>query len=115
MSEVLDRLRRILRRTDRDVAIAGAVVGAVAKIAAAVPVTETYSELRLTFRDDKGWQSWTVAPCARQDGVWNEFIKWFHGREQSDYFVMHTITGQNRVPRAEIRHYDITYGERRKP
>lgn len=106
-------LGRILRRSRRDVALAGAMVGVVSSMQKLFPVIERYSKLTVTFYDGR-YLWWEYAPCERPSGVWNDFLKWFHGRPQSETYVMRYKDGSNMFRRCDIRTYTIVYAEREK-
>lgn len=104
-------LNKMIRRTSRDVALAGAMVGSVAAMQKLFPVMEGYSTLRVDFYGD-AWTSWVCAPCKPHSGVWRDFQKWYHGRKQSDAYVMRMKDGEQMMKRSDIRFYRISYGER---
>ena len=104
-------LERLTKRTSRDLAVAGALVGSVAAMGKLFPAMERYTTLRVEFYSDR-WQEWSVAPCDDASAPWRAFVKWYHGRPQSDSFVMHHRTGCTAFNRKDIRGYFINYGER---
>lgn len=95
-------------------AIAGAVLGSVtamSKLVPAPPVMEGYSTLWVTFYG-KEWQSWICSPVERQACPWRDFLKWYHGRQQSESYVMRYKDGQTMFNRRDIRTYAIKWAER---
>lgn len=112
---MLDLLRRLIKRTERDVALAGAMVGSVTAMAKLFPTIEHYSTLKVSFYGGL-WSSWDAW---RDDGTpptdaWQDFLRWYHGRPQSETYVFRHKWGMNMIRRCDIRCYDISHGEREK-
>jgi hypothetical protein len=108
-------LDKILRRTERDVALAGVMLGSVAAMSKLFPEMEKYRTLKVHFYGGD-WKSWD---CWREDGTdptdaFQDFRRWYHGRPQSSCYVMRHNNGENMVKRCDIRAYDIVKGERKK-
>lgn len=110
---ILDAIRRIGKRTERDLAFAGAMVGSVQAMSKLFPVMEGYSTLWVTFYTND-WQSWVCAPVAREACPWRDFLKWYHGRPQSASYVMRHTNGQTMFNRKDVRGYEIKWAEREK-
>lgn len=104
-------LDKVLKRTSRDIAFAGAMVGSVSAMSKLFPVMEGYSTLYVTYRDGR-WHSWVVSPVKREDCYWRDFLKWYHGRPQSGCYVMRLSDGCEMFLRADIRSYSIKWAER---
>lgn len=106
-------LNKILRRTGRDVALAGAMCGSVSAMSKLFPTMEGYSTLTVLFYKGNGME-WTKAPVAAHSGAWNDFVRWYHGRPQSKSYVMPHKQGSQMFRRCDIRAYAIFYGERKQ-
>lgn len=106
-------LNKIMRRTERDVALVGVMLGSVAAMSKLFPVIEHYSTLHVYFYNG-GWMGWENAPCTRAECHWRHFLKWYHGKPQSDTYVMSHDQGSTMFRRADVCTYEIRYGERVK-
>ena len=113
---MIETLKRFLRRTERDVALAGVMVGSVSAMAKLFPVVERYRTLRVHFYPGgyTSWEAW------RDDGgepveAFRDFLRWYHGRPQSDCFVMRGKGFEQMFRRCDIRSYEIASAERYKP
>lgn len=107
---------KVIGRVERDVAVAGAMVGSVSAMSKLFPALERLRTLRLDFYGSPGYQMWD---CWRDDGAdptdaFQDFLRWYHGRPQSECYVMRHKQGCNMVKRCDIRSYSITKGERKK-
>jgi hypothetical protein len=106
-------LNRVLRRTELNVAMAGAMVGSVAAMQKLFPVTEHYGRLTLhLYNGESMW--WEYTSPVPAIGPWKRFLRWYHGRPESDCFVMRHREGSDMVRRVDIRSYEIRQGEREK-
>lgn len=110
---ITDTLKKMLRRTERDVLIAGAALGSVSAMSKLFPVMEGCSTLRVIFNDG-GWVSWDCVPVNASARPWNDFLKWYHGRPQSEAYVMRYKDGSRMFKRCDVRWYSINYAERVK-
>lgn len=110
---ITDTLKKMLRRTERDVLIAGAVLGSVSAMSKLYPVMEGCSTLKVTFYGG-GWVSWDCIPAKPEMQPWNDFLKWYHGRPQSEAYVQRYRTGSQMFRRCDVRGYSINYVERVK-
>lgn len=106
-------LNKVIRRTERNVAVAGAMVGSVNAMAKLFPVMEHYSTLAVVFYGGR-WQSWGCVAAEPPRDPWRDFLKWYHGRPQSECYVMEHREGCNMFRRADIQVYSIQRGERVK-
>lgn len=106
-------LNKVIRRTERNVAVAGAMVGSVAAMSKLFPTMEHYSTLKVTFYGGH-WLSWDCVASEPLTGPWNDFLKWYHGRPQSASYVVHHREGSNMFRRADLQWYSIQRGERVK-
>ena len=107
-------LKKMVKRTERDVAFAGTVLSVAQSCVPKVPEKEYFS--RLTIYLHSGGSMWweCIRPIGAPNASWNHFLKWFHGRTGSPHFVQIHREGSDCVPRSEIRRYDIRHGEREK-
>jgi hypothetical protein len=114
MISVNEILQKILRRTKRDVAFAGAMVGSVSAMSKLFPEIEKYGRLTVYFYGGGNvWWEWT--PCKKHSNPWRNFTKWYHGRPQSESYVMTASDGASFMfRRSDIRSYQTEYGEREK-
>lgn len=106
-------LNKVLRRAELNVAVAGAMVGSVSAMSKLFPVMEGYSELGVRFYNG-GVSYWTCAPVAREECPWRDFLKWYHGRPQSESYVMRYKDGCAMFNRKDVRSYSIHWAERVK-
>lgn len=104
-------LSKLTRRLERDVAVAGAMVGSVAAMQKLFPRMEGYCRLTVSFYQG-GSHWWEYSPCARPVAPWRDFQKWYHGRPQSVAYVMASRDGSTMFQRKDIATYSIIYGER---
>lgn len=108
MRALLDKL---LRRTKRDVALAGAMCGSVSAMSKLFPKIEKYSTLAVYFYGGSSLD-WTWAPVVPGPSAFQDFLRWYHGRPQSECYVMVSRQGSTMFRRCDIRGYAITNGER---
>lgn len=106
-------LNKVMRRTELNVAVAGAMIGSVSSMAKLFPVMEKWTKLNVYFNDGNGL-AWLNAPWNPNVPAWRDFIKWYHGRPQSECYVMYTDDGLRMFLRKDIRGYQIENGERVK-
>jgi hypothetical protein len=108
----LDSLKGVMRRTERNVALAGAMVGSVKAMESLFPAMEHYDRLTVKFYSGGSiwWEAFADEPVR---GPWNHFLKWYHGR-QSECFVMRHKKGSDMIRRVDIRSYSILTGIREK-
>lgn len=104
-------LSKLLKRTESNVALAGAMVGSVAAVSRLFPPIEHYSTLQVTYYGGS-WQTWTATSKEPLSGYWRDFLKWYHGRPQSESYVMRNREGCDMFRRCDVRSYVIRYGER---
>lgn len=104
-------LNKILRRTELNVALAGAMLGSVTAISKLFPVMEHFSLLRVTL-DNGAWRQWECVSTERLLNPWRDFLRWYHGRPQSSAYVMRLRDGADMIRREDIRAYSIRHGER---
>lgn len=106
-------LEKILRRTKRDVALAGAMVGSIKALEVLLPQTESFGRLTVHFYGG-GVRWWEWTPCPKGGTPWREFLRWYHGRPQSDSYVQPHTEGSTMIRRRDIMSYETYYGEREK-
>lgn len=110
---MIETLKKVLRRTERDVAFAGVMLGSVAAMSKLFPVMEKWCELTVHFYGGHD-MSWIAVPWEHDFAAWRDFQKWYHGRPQSDCYVMWFKSGHQMFRRVDIRAYSIRWGERVK-
>ena len=66
------------------------------------------SRLTIKFKDNSVL-SWTCSTTDNfaQSNSWRNFYKWYFGRPQSKYFVMHHAKGQTMFKREDIRLFAV--------
>ena len=106
-------IKRFVRRAELNVAVAGAMVGSVAAMSKLFPTVEHYSTLKVVFYNGS-WNSWDCTADGPLRDPWRDFLRWYHGRPQSAYYVMRHHEGSNMFRRCDLLAYDIRHGEREK-
>lgn len=107
-------LDKVLRRTELNLAVAGAMVGSVQAMAKLFPETEQYSNLRVRLYKGGSWDLDCIGANGAPVDPWKAFLRWYHGRPQSDCFVMRYADGSSMIRRQDIESYTITNGTRAK-
>lgn len=107
--KIADTLRKLLGRTNRTLTLASAAVATVSAVQSIVPAKVPKSRLTLRCSDMERW--WTASNAKRNTGVWKPFLKWYHGRPQSDCYVFEHRDGSDMVRRVDILDYNIRYFE----
>jgi hypothetical protein len=72
----------------------------------AEPEVKPYTQLRLHYPNGRT-VDWSVQPWDGKEDPWRNFLRWFHGRPQSQTFVMLHKNGQTGIIRSNIQMYDI--------
>lgn len=52
--------------------------------------------------------AWDFMPLKPGAAPWRDFLRWLHGRPQSEGFVMRTADGETYFKRVDIARYTIT-------
>ena len=101
---------RLLGKVARDVAVASTVVKTIEKFSP--PPEKYHSSLTLSYGEKyqaNGNVWWSVDSREPINGVWNDFLKWYHGRPQSRAYVIRHREGLSMIRRCDIRRYEIRY------